>query len=656
MSNRQTELSTRQSDDTGLKSGLPDKHQIRSRVLSPGAPGAPGQAQVGHFPTPNTHAAHMGLVPVPSTRNKAEGEEGEEDDVFEREEKAFMQAAIKDADGLGADFGVDDDADDADDDNTVGKGFRREDDSDLRGTDEDPDDDLPDPEVDLANDEDEAQFSDHIDDEPSPDQETARGFADNMMDEMDVAPQDGSVSFAEWWEAIAREDPSASKAEELKHFEEMDVDRDGYISREELRQDWLRNDLLFLDTNDPDLQHRQPTPDDDTNLDPQDEGADLDEEDAEDEQLDQDDDEDKDEDEEEHQHKQRTSVEQPAVGAGMEQPAVGGTKADGNDKARKGLGAERGSERSDAEGDIGDGTLLGFLFQDHPEQQTDKSAGLNLGEQLKRAALRLFRQRAPRPSSLGVQLLTSNVAVSWAQAQRQCVAIRKRVCGDDVLDKLRLCHDKDPHHLNRCLALLLLLSPHRKSKSPVAMVSCSPPPLIPAPSLAPVFPLLEHVTHRGLQHFASSIHLRLFPPSPPASPLPPPTLLVNEGTHTLTASGAAMSHATRLTPGCSSTPVTSYRRALHHKLVSPSLPAAEVASPSLARTIGTKARLPIICSSLRRRRGVMVLASQSFAPPQPPPPLPLLPPPLMRTNDERGAWGASAAGSAGGAKGDAAEG
>jgi hypothetical protein len=36
-----------------------------------------------------------------------------------------------------------------------------------------------------------------------------------------------------------------------------------------------------------------------------------------------------------------------------------------------------------------------------------------------------------------------------SQADRQCKAVKKRLCPESVLRQLRLCHDRDPHHRGR---------------------------------------------------------------------------------------------------------------------------------------------------------------------------------------------------------------
>ena len=47
------------------------------------------------------------------------------------------------------------------------------------------------------------------------------------------------------------------------------------------------------------------------------------------------------------------------------------------------------------------------------------------------------------------RLLVANGAVSWSQADRQCKAQRQHLCPDKVLQQMRLCHDRDPHHRGR---------------------------------------------------------------------------------------------------------------------------------------------------------------------------------------------------------------
>jgi hypothetical protein len=261
------------------------------------------------------------------------------------------------------------------------------DDERLPGDDED-DTDIPEP------DDDGALFADHVDDEPAPDAETTNEMADSMFDEMDAAPRDGSVSFSEWWKVISRDEPDAKMAMEREHFQNVDKDGSGDVSRRELRQDWMRDDMLFLDSNDPSLQ------DDDDEVDPDEdalagEGKDVtrgDEDDA--------DDGDDEGDE---------SVEDDL---GLNPDEEADDEADDGDEGEGGGRREAGSADADARGGH-QSSLFSFLFGS--DDLGEEQAGKTLGETLQRAAVRLFKQRAPRPHALNVKVLTSDSRVSWSQ-------------------------------------------------------------------------------------------------------------------------------------------------------------------------------------------------------------------------------------------------
>jgi len=250
------------------------------------------------------------------------------------------------------------------------------------------DNDMPDSKEGLP--EDDVQFADHVDDELGPDEETTNEMADSMFEDLDVAAKDGVVSFAEWWAVLTRDDPEARLATQRRVFSGIDTDGDGALSRAELRANWMSNDMLFLNTNDPALL------DDDADA------------------------------------KNLPQFGPGAVVPPSEQPVPHRYSA-----AVSAMAAPTPGRRDSVD------------FQGPPHSAA--GAGDSLGVTLKNAALRLFKQRAPRPQSLNVRLMTSDSKVSWAQADRQCKSVKKRLCPDMVLENLRMCHDKDPHHRGRWL-------------------------------------------------------------------------------------------------------------------------------------------------------------------------------------------------------------
>jgi len=232
------------------------------------------------------------------------------------------------------------------------------------------DNDMPDSNEGLP--EDDVQFADHVDDELGPDEETTNEMADSMFEDLDVAAKDGVVSFAEWWAVLTRDDPEARLATQRRVFSGIDTDGDGALSRAELRANWMSNDMLFLNTNDPALL------DDDADA------------------------------------KNLPQFGPGAVVPPSEQPVPHRYSA-----AVSAMAAPTPGRRDSVD------------FQGPPHSAA--GAGDSLGVTLKNAALRLFKQRAPRPQSLNVRLMTSDSKVSWAQADRQCKSVKKRLCPDMVL-------------------------------------------------------------------------------------------------------------------------------------------------------------------------------------------------------------------------------
>ncbi len=265
----------------------------------------------------------------------------------------------------------------------------------MPGDDED-DTDIP------ERDEEGALFADHVDDEPAPDAETTDEMADSMFDEMDAAPRDGVVSFSEWWKVISRDEPDAKMAMEREHFQSVDKDGSGEVSRGELRQDWRRDDMHFLDSSDPRLQ------DDDGEVDADEDNLGGDEDAV--------GDEDEVGDEGELGDEGDDSAEDgfglsPDEEADDEADDEDGGEGDGSRDAGSGDADEQGAD-ADAQGPHRS-SLFSFLFGS--DDLGDEQSGNTLGDTLKRAAVRLFKQRAPRPHALNVKVLTSESRVSWSQ-------------------------------------------------------------------------------------------------------------------------------------------------------------------------------------------------------------------------------------------------
>jgi len=229
-----------------------------------------------------------------------------------------------------------------------------------------------------------------VDDEDERSDEELRKYANAMYDEMDK-DKDDKVTWEEYYHVVRKDQDyvGETKAEEKEDFLQIDANNDGHISRAELVKDWLREDLDFAD----------------------------------DDELDEDDEDDEDEDDEDED-------DEGPEGGRDEDDEASGVKKSSLSKSSK-SSSKSSSSKAAAKESSKDGTL---------------------GDKLKETALKIFKTRAPKASSINVKLFQTG-GVSWSQADGHCRKLNKRICPERAIMQLKLCRDPDPSHKGRSTPL-----------------------------------------------------------------------------------------------------------------------------------------------------------------------------------------------------------